>query len=51
MAVKRKQKQYEFKSLKGALSALLITVFSVLILAVAYVVLGMIGIVDYKSNK
>ncbi len=35
MAVKRKQKQYEFKSLKGALAALLVTVFSVLILAVA----------------
>ena len=33
MAVKRKQKQYEFKSLKGAILALLITVFCVLILA------------------
>ena len=33
MALKRKQKQYEFKSLKGAILSLLITVFSVLILA------------------
>ena len=34
MAGKRKQKQYELRSLKGAILALLITVFSVLILAV-----------------
>lgn len=33
MAGKRKQKQYELRSLKGAVLALLITVFSVLILA------------------
>ena len=33
MAVKRKKKQYEFKSLKGAVLALLITVFCVLVLA------------------